>query len=173
MWLSKQVEQQDDVKKILLEEYRFALSLATHTDTLLQRRNRNFLTVNTILITASGALFTAGSFLPNVFLAIVIISLLGLIFCVIWYFVQIRHTELIRLIRLQLRSIENRIGAISLYNNINKALYEHETVKFPSISEEFSILYRAKIRASLMEQNLAWILVVFWFVILLISTTVY
>lgn len=161
-------QQNQDTEK-LMKEYELTLNLAMHDDTLLQERNGNFLTVNTILFAASAALITTKGILSNVSSALVILSLLGLGVCVMWYLLQVRHAEVLRLKRYQLRSIEGELG-FSLYTNMNKALYRHDPISFAGlVNESFNISPQAKFSASQVERTLPVALGVAWLAMLMYS----
>jgi hypothetical protein len=86
-----------------------------------------------------------------------------------WYLLQIRHAEVLRLKRYQLRSIEDQLG-FSLYTNINKALYTYEAVSFAGVvNETFNIAPRAKFSASQVERTLPVALGIAWCVMLVYS----
>ena len=152
---------------LLLEEYKANVELWKHDDSLRQHRIGNFLTANTILLAALGALITTRSFSSGLGLVFILLSVFGLSISVVWYFVNIRNTEYVRFRRFQLRSIESKLQGLSTFTRMHRAFDKLEHVSFGDIDQVFSISPHARRSSTALENGLPLIIQVFWFLILL------
>jgi len=75
----------------LMAEYQVNVALWQHDDSLRQQRNGNFLTVNTVLLAALGALSALQAPLPYLGAIGVAFGVFGAIVCRVWHVVQVRN----------------------------------------------------------------------------------
>jgi len=80
-------------KQIYFEQYKIIVDSAEKISEKRMSANNYFLTVNTALISLIGLLFTSKILSLN-FNAIKLVSILGLIICVIWFFIVLSYKQL-------------------------------------------------------------------------------
>lgn len=156
----------------LLAEYGANVELWKHDDSLRQQRSSNFLSVNTVLLVAVGAVTSLGPSLEYVAAAALPIAIFGILVCVIWRAVHVRNAEYIRFRRVQLRSIEERLVEMKTFTNTYRAFDQHERIEFPRIDDFFEIAPNARRRSTVSENVLPLLLIGFWVVVLVVAVTV-
>ncbi|MAG93338.1 MAG: hypothetical protein CMJ48_06265 [Planctomycetaceae bacterium] len=108
-------------------EYRAALDLWKHDDNLRQSRQSNFLNANVALVALLGAILGIKSDLALLPLLSRLTAAFGLPLCMVWWLVQRRNGEYVRLRRFQLRDLEARLGDMCLFTSQSAALDLHLT----------------------------------------------
>jgi hypothetical protein len=160
----------DSVEKDqLLTEYQVNVDLWKHDDDLRQQRNGTFLTINSLLLVALGALIT---FSPASVFVILITAFFGFPICLIWYYVQRRNAEYIRFRRYQLRSIEAQLPVLTTFTNQWKGLNQYQAVSFKGIEDTFNITAEAKRSTTWLEGYLPLFIAIFWLLVFLLSLLV-
>ncbi len=150
---------------VLLAEYEANVALWQHDDSLRQQRSGTFLTVNTVLLTALGALTALQAPLRYVGVLALVFSVFGMIVCRVWHVVQLRNAEYIRFRRYQLRSIEARLPELTTFTNTYDAFYKGAEVKFPATGDSFRVEMKAQRRSTLSEGLLPVLIGVFWSIV--------
>lgn len=156
-------------ERLLLEEYRLNVELMIHDDKLRQQRISNFLTANSLLALALGAFLSnpAGIKGFSIEMGMILLSLFGLGLSLLWHFIQARNSEYIRFRRLQLRSLEARLGYLTTFRRTYTGLNQHQAVDFEELGETFCISDPAKASSTYREGSLPLIIIGFWGVVLL------
>ncbi|MBI5474420.1 MAG: hypothetical protein HY961_18945 [Ignavibacteriae bacterium] len=154
----------------LIEEYKANVELWKHDDSLRQQRIGNFLTANTVLITALGALITISSFSSALGIVSVLLSTFGFSISYVWYFVSIRNANYIRLRRLVFQEIESNLSGLSTFTIMHRAFGRSELITFEKTGETFSVSKHAKQSSTTLENRLPLIMQVFWSLVFLSGT---
>jgi hypothetical protein len=149
----------------LLAEYEANVALWQHDDLLRQQRNGNFLTVNTVLLAAIGALSAFKVEPLHLALIASVFGIFGIVVCRVWYIVQVRNSEYVRFRRYQLRSIESRIEGLTTFKHTFAAFYNAKEISFPEIKEKFRVDSRASKRSTLSEGMLPIVVAILWAII--------
>lgn len=161
--MAKQASSQNQgVQEQLLAEYHANVELWKHDDSLRQDRQRNFLTVTTVLLATLAAL--AGLRVPVVYAAGIasFFALYGILICRVWHAVQIRNAEYVRFRRFQLWSIEARLPDLTTFTNTYAAFYENKDVSFAGLNDRFALHSQARNRSTLNEGKLPLLVGLLW-----------
>lgn len=156
----------------LIAEYNANVELWKHDDNLRQKRNGNFLNVNTILFVGLGAISSLENVINSFVPLVIFISIFGILICVVWNSVQVRNAEYVRFSRYQLRQIEAELNHMTTFTNIFQAFYKYRAIKYQKIDEQFEINSQAKKRSTLSEGNLPKVIGILWGLILSITSVI-
>jgi hypothetical protein len=165
----RQAVELTDEQKIsnLRAEYEANIQLWMYEATFRQQRSQMFLTMNTILLVALGTLITISPSILNTAIITLLISIFGLLGCVMWHRILLKNGEYMRFRRFQLRSLEVKLQNVTTFGNQWKTLNKYETLSVPELEDKFEIDPSAKHSAITVENKLPLILTVFWAVVLL------
>jgi hypothetical protein len=151
----------------LLAEYEANIELWQHDDNNRIQRNGIFLSVNTLLVVALGALITISPSIYSTAIMAGLISVFGFPICVMWYYILLRGGEYVRFRRFQLRAIEAQLVDVTTIRNQWKALNEYETVSFHGIEDKFTIKPSAKRSVTVIEGRLPLFVAGLWLLVFL------
>lgn len=156
----------DNERTCLLAEYAANVELWKHDDDLRQKRTAAFLTVSTILVAILS--FVAKDEVAEA--PVVALALVGLAFCVIWFFIHLRNAQYIVLRRHQLIHIETKLQCVDTFWLQYAALNKHERVTYPRTGD-FEVKAWSKWTSTKIEYAFPVILGLFWISVVVFATT--
>lgn len=151
----------DQKETELLKEYEINLEMWRHYDNLRQEKNRTFLTVNTILVAAMGFALKdqlVGPVQKVVALLVVLVSVLGILACVLWFLLLSRNSAYVKFHRDRIKALEPKVSP--QFATFTK---QHEAL-------EGSRLVWEKLSSSVIDRLLATFVAAFWLVLLIVSS---
>lgn len=131
------VVDEDVARQNLIAEFEANVALWQHDDSLRQQRGSNFLTINTVLITALGLALGLHASTRYVAMLAIVFAVFGAFTSRIWYSVQLRNSEYVRFRRFQLRSIEARLHPMTTFSRTHHTLEEGRCVECAVTGEAF------------------------------------
>jgi hypothetical protein len=149
----------DQKESELLKEYDINLEMWRHYDNLRQEKNRTFLTVNTILVAAIGFALKdqlAGPVLKAVALLVVLVSVLGILVCTLWFLLLSRNSAYVKFHRDRVEALEPKVSP--QFATFTK---QHEAL-------ERSRLFWKKLSSSVIDRLLATFVAAFWLALLIV-----
>jgi hypothetical protein len=161
----------DQQVTILTTEYQANIDLWIYEVTFRQERSQAFLTVNTVLLVALGALTQLSPTIPTITIAAIPISIFGVLACAIWHLILIRNSAYLNFRLYQLRTVEAQLPGMTTFANQWKAMSLYKTLHTDGL-EPFAIQPAAKRSSLRMENRLPLILAGLWALGLAAAVTV-
>lgn len=156
----------------LRDEYRANIDLWVYDITFRNQRNGTFLNINTALLVALSILITISPSILNISITGALISVFGLVTCLMWRQIMIRNAAYVDFRRYQLRGLELQLQNMTTFGNQNKALNDHEPLTIAGLEDTFQISKPAKVSALDIENKIPLLLSGFWLLIFVAGITV-
>lgn len=155
----------------LRDEYRANIDLWVYDNTFRNQRNGTFLNINTALLVAVSILITISPSILNISITGALISVFGLVTCLLWRQIMIRNAAYVNFRRYQLRGLELQLQNVTTFGNQWKALNEYERVSIAGLEETFQISKPAKVSALDIENKIPLLLSGLWLIIFIAGIT--
>jgi hypothetical protein len=149
------------------DEYRANIDLWVYDITFRNQRIGAFLNINTALLVALSILITISPSIRNISLTGALISLFGLMTCMMWRQIMIRNAAYVNFRRFQLRGLEIQLQNVTTFRNQWKALNEYERLSIAGLEDSFQIIKPAKVSAIDIENRIPLLLSGLWSLILM------
>ena len=149
------------------DEYRANIDLWVYDNTFRNQRNGTFLNINTALLVALSILITISPSILNISITGALISVFGLVTCMMWRQIMIRNAAYVNFRRYQLRGLELQLQNVTTFGNQWKALNDYERLSIAGLEDVFQISKPAKVSALDIENKIPLLLSGFWSLILI------